>query len=146
MKSRTVITLVAAGFMSIACGRACSEAENVAHEEFGARATVRKYEWFKDAAAQLQKKEADIQVYSARLKSMEADYEGTKRKDWDRTDKENMNQWQTELAGVRASYNGLAADYNSNMSKMNWRYANVGEVPAGAEALPREFRTYNIGE
>ncbi len=146
MKAKVAIPLVIASFLSVACGRACTEAVDVAHEEYGARAAVRKYEWFKDTAAQLQKKMADIEVYKQRISVMEKDYEGTKRKDWDRTDKEQKNQWHNELAGVRASYNGLAAEYNSNMSKANFRYANVGDVPAGSEALPINFSAYTDGK
>lgn len=113
----------------------------VAKEEFGPRAMLQKYEWFKDAAAQLNKKQADIKVYQSRLSSMKSDYEGTKRKDWDRTDKEQFSLWQTEVAGVTASYNGLAAKYNAQMAKFNWRFANAGDLPQGAtEPLPREFK------
>jgi len=117
------------------------EAAQVAKEEFGPRAMLQKYEWFKDAAAQLNKKQADIKVYQSRLSSMKSDYEGTKRKDWDRTDKEQFSLWQTEVAGVTASYNGLAAKYNAQMAKFNWRFANAGDLPQGAtEPLPREFK------
>jgi len=104
---------------------------------------LRKYEWFKDAAAQLDKKRADIDVYQARLTQMEKDYEGTPRKDWDRTDKQQMSVWQSEVAGVKASYNALAAEYNAQMAKINWRFCNRGQLPKGAEnPLPREYAPY----
>lgn len=120
-----------------------SEAAQVAQEEFGPRAMLEKYEWFKDAAAQLDKKRADIRVYKSRISHMKEDYKDVKRLDWPRSDREQFNLWRTEVAGVIASYNGLAAEYNSQMAKFNWRFANRGELPQGAtEPLPREFKPY----
>ena len=119
------------------------EAGRVAKEEFGPRAMLQKYEWFKDAAAQLDKKKADIRVFDTNVKTMESDYAGKSRSEWDRTDKEQMNQWRLEVAGIKASYNGLAAEYNAQMAKFNWRFANKGMLPEGAtEVLPREFKPY----
>ena len=119
------------------------EAAEVSREEFGPRALLQKYEWFKDASAQLDKKQADIRVYEARLDALEQAYTGVDRAQWDRVDKQQSNQWHAELAGVIASYNGLAAEYNAEMSKFNWRFANVGELPQGAtQPLPREYKPY----
>src|SRR5215831_13256224 len=50
----------------------------------------------------------------------------------DRTLEEERMVWQQELTGIVASYNSLAADYNAEMSKWNYRFANVGKLPAGA--------------
>lgn len=122
-----------------------SEGASVIKEEFGPRAMLEKYEWCKDAAAQLDKKNADITVYSSRLKSMEDSYEGLKRRSWDRTDKEQHNLWVQEVAGVKASFNSLAAEFNAQMSKFNWAFANVGTLPQGAtDPLPREFKPYVV--
>jgi len=122
-----------------------TETGQVIKEEFGPRAMLEKYEWFKDAAAELDKKNADIQVYQSRLNSMKESYEGLKRWEWGRTDKEQFNLWNQEVAGVVASFNGLAAEYNSQMAKFNWKFANKGMLPQGAnEPLPREFKTYQI--
>jgi hypothetical protein len=104
---------------------------------------LKKYEWFKDVLAQCDKKMADIQVYKNRLASMEKSYEGVPRKDWDRTDKEQFNLWEQEVAGVVASYNSLAADYNAAMAKINYSFTNIGQLPKGAsDPLPREVREY----
>jgi len=119
------------------------EAAQVTREEFGPRAMLQKYEWFKDASAQLDKKQADIRVYEARLDALEQAYDGVERVEWDRVDKQQSNLWRAELTGVIASYNGLAAEYNAEMSKFNWRFANAGELPRGAtQTLPREYRPY----
>lgn len=120
-----------------------NSATRVVKKEFSPEAMLIKYEWFKDCSAQLDKKKADIEVYKIRLDNMKLDYEGTKRKDWDRTDKEQFNLWNQEIAGVIASFNSLAAEYNSQMAKFNWRFANKGMLPEGAnETLPREYKSY----
>ena len=143
------ITILAAGvvialslFMFVFVN-ACSESVEVAREEFGPRAMLKKYEWFKDAAATLDKKRADIKVYRSRVSGLKEDYKGVPRKDWPRSDREQLNLWRNEVAGVTASYNSLASEYNSQMVKFNWRFANAGTLPGGAtEPLPREFKPY----
>lgn len=100
----------------------------VAHQEFGAKASLAKYEWFKDAAAQLQKKQADIRVYEGRLHTLTAAYGDEPHSQWDRTDKEAYGLAVTEIAGIKASYNALAAEYNSQSSKFNWKFAQ-GDLP-----------------
>ena len=122
-----------------------SEAAQVTREEFGPRALLEKYEWFKDAAAQLEKKQADITVYDGRMKAMNETYKDLARQKWPREDREQYNVWSSEVAGVKASYNTLAAEYNAQMAMFNWRFANVGDLPRGAEQpLPREFKPYIV--
>jgi len=119
------------------------EATQVAKEQFGPRAMLQKYEWFKDCSAQLDNKIASIGVYQQRIDGMNSDYEGVARKDWPRTDREQMSQWRSEVAGVKASYNQLSAEYNAQMSKFNWAFANAGSLPEGAtKTLPREYKPY----
>lgn len=103
-------------------------AAEVAQQEFGAKAAVTKYEWFKDAAAQLQKKQSDIIVYESRLASLKEAYGGTPRTQWSRVDQEAYNLASSEIAGSKAAYNMLAAEYNSASSKFNWR-GFAGSVP-----------------
>ena len=119
------------------------EAAAVAREEFGPRGALGKYEWFKDAAAGLEKKQADIAVYEGRMTAMNETYKSLERHKWPREDREQFNVWSSEVAGVKASYNSLAAEYNAQMVKFNWRFANVGDLPSGADKpLPREFKPY----
>lgn len=119
------------------------EAAKVAQEEFAPRAMLRKYEWFKDAATQIEKKQADITVYTGRMTAINETYKDLARQKWPREDREQYNVWSSEVAGVKASYNSLAAEYNAQMAKFNWRFANVGELPKGADTpLPREFKSY----
>lgn len=117
----------------------------VVQKEFNAEAILKKYEWFKDVSAQLEKKKADIVVYDSRLTSIKIQYGESKRKDWTREDREQYNVWASEIAGIKASFNSLAAEYNSQMAKFNWRFANVGDLSEGAsEPLPREYKTYIV--
>lgn len=127
-------------------GGTVQETARVAREEFGPRALLEKYEWFKDASAALDKKRADVRVMEERIASLEADYAGKSRSEWPRDDREQSNVWRSEVAGVRLSYNALAADYNAQMSKFNWRFCNRGDLPPGAtEPLPREYKPYDVG-
>lgn len=114
-----------------------------AEKELSPDALLRKYEWFKDVTAQLEAKDATIRVHQSKIDGLTKDLSDTPRKDWARDDRENLNQWRQEVAGLKGSFNILAADYNSQMAKVNWRFCNVGELPAGADTpLPREFKNY----
>ena len=117
------------------------EAAQVAREEFGPRAALKKYEWFKDSAAVLAKKKADITVFDSVTQATLDDLKEVPRKDWDRTDKETLAQRRIEVAGLKASYNGLAAEYNAAMSKFNWGVFE-GDPPPGSEDLPRDIKPY----
>lgn len=121
----------------------CNEAAEVAREEFGPKALLAKYEWFKDTAAELDKKQADIKVYDGRITAMNDTYKDLPRQEWPREDREQYNLWTSEVAGAKAGYNSLAAEYNAQMAKINWKFTNAGDLPKGADTpLPREFKTY----
>jgi hypothetical protein len=95
------------------------EAKQVARETVGPRAAVRKYEWFKDAQAQLAKKQADIALYETQLAEMKTDY-GADMKAWPKDVREEYNQRRAEYTGVVAAYNTLAAEYNAKSSSITW--------------------------
>lgn len=117
------------------------EGATVVREEFGPRTSLKKYEWFKDAAAQLAKKSADIDVVNAQITQMRE----VPRIDMDRFDKEQLFQLIQERNGILMSYNQLAAEYNAAMAKVNYRYANLGELPEGADkVLPRNFAEMRV--
>lgn len=116
---------------------------SVVDKEFSPGALLKKYERFKDMAAKLDAKRANIKATEQQLKSLESQYEGVARKDWPRHDAEQHGLWMAAITGMKASYNGLAAEYNSSMSKENYRFCNVGDLPKGAsDPLPREFVSY----
>ncbi len=117
-----------------------SEGGRVIQQEFGPQRALEKYEWFKDAAGQLEAKKANIDVYQGQLKALEDAYanpDGTAipRNQWDRTDKENYNLRSQELAGMKASYNQLAAEYNAQSSKFNW-----APFKGNSDEPPHEFK------
>ncbi len=115
----------------------------VIQEQFGPRELLRKYEWFKNAAAALDAKTATLDRYAVKIGDLEKSYEGKPRSEWARDDRQQHSLWRSELDGIAASYNELAADYNSQMSKINWSFCNAGTLPQGAEKpLPREFKPY----
>ncbi len=115
----------------------------VALREVAPDTLLHRYEWFKDVAATLDARKASIQVYERRFQRLKEAYNGKSRSDWSRADQEQSNLWEQEVAGIRASFNSLAAEYNSAMSKINWRYCNQGDLPKGADVpLPREFKIY----
>jgi len=134
-----IVMLAALGAFAGIIGRGCSvagEVATVAQKELGATALLKKYEWFKNASAQLDKKRADIKVYENQIAR------GAGRAT-DRFTQDRLFQWETELMGVRSSYNSLAAEYNAQMAKINWRFTNIGDLPSGAsEPLPRSFKPY----
>ena len=134
------------GIMSCAfglIGGAANNAAQVVKKEFYPDALLRKYEWFKDASAMLDKKQADFKVYQVRLDTLAEAYKGLKRNEWPRDDREQHAIWSSEVAGIKASYNSLAAEYNAEMVKFNWRFTNIGDMPPGASTpLPREYKPY----
>lgn len=136
-----VIILVALWVGGMALGW-IGGAVQVVQEQVEPHELQRKYELFKDEAAQLDKKRADLSVYEARFKAF-----GAKGIDCpetlSRARSEQCLVWVQEVSGVAASYNALAADYNAQMAKWNYAFCNVGSLPKGAtEPLPREFKSY----
>ncbi len=146
-----LVALSAALFIPM---RGCAMVNKVAdnamkavEEQTDARTLIKRYEWFKDASAQLDKKLADLKVYERRFQSLKGEYAGKTRADWAREDREQFNLWSSEVAGIEASYNTLAAEYNAAMSKINHRWTNYGDMPAGATTpLPKEFKPYSAGQ
>lgn len=140
------LALVLLTFCLWPVGCACgwyTKATNVVMQQIDPQRMLSKYEWFKDVAATLDSKRASLKAYEARFAAMEADYKSIPRSQWPRDDREQFNLWQSEMAGLKASYNLLAADYNSQMSKINWAFCNRGDLPQGAsDPLPREFKPY----
>ena len=118
------------------------EAITIVQQEVAPAVLQKKYEWFKDSAASLDAKKADISVYESRFKAIGGTV-GACPQGVDRVSREQCMVWVQEVSGIVASYNSSAAEYNSEMSKWNWRFTNVGQLPQGAtEPLPREFKPY----
>ena len=118
-----------------------ARAAAVVSHELDPAVLLQKYQWFKDAHAALDAKLANIKVYERRRQNLEKTYGAASR--WPRDVREEWSLEESELSGIVASYNMLAADYNAQMAKINWRFTNVGDLPAGAtEPLPRAYAPY----
>ena len=118
-------------------------AAQVAQKEYYPDAMLKKYEWFKDASSQLDNKVATIKVFESKSDNLKKSYGNKTRDQWAREDREAYNNQQNEISGVKASYNSLAAEYNSQMVKFNWKFTNIGDLPPGADTpLPREYKPY----
>jgi hypothetical protein len=149
MKYLGIALLVMIGLFFIGLGlRACSMANSGAdliQKTYDPQEMQKKYEWFKDAAAQCDAKIANLRDYEFRFNTFKEDYgkDSVNRSKWTREDRETYSQWQSEYLGVKQSYNDLAAQYNAQMAKWNYRFTNVGDLPAGTtNPLPREFKPY----
>lgn len=120
---------------------------NTIYEQTKPEELLRKYEWFKDAAAQCDQKIATMGIYESRFVNMKTSYgeDSLTRRKWLRSDVEQWNIWESEYLGIKASYNDLASQYNSAMSKINYRFCNVGGLPQGTNTiLPREYKPYLV--
>ncbi len=138
---RLILILLLAAFAP-GC-RYVKNASDVAYDEFSARPLLKKYEWFKDASAKLDAKLASIKVAEGQLARLEKQHEGMARKDWPRTDLETHSLREQEVAGLKMSFNQLAAEYNARMVKENHAFCNVGDMPRGTtKPLPREYKEY----
>lgn len=121
------------------------DGQQTVYGQYKPSALLKKYEWFKDASAALDNKVATLGTYESRFKTVKSDYgsDSSNRAKWSRDDREQWNIWQSEYLGLKASYNDLAGQYNSDMAKFNYRFCNKGQLPAGAEVpLPREYKPY----
>lgn len=110
------------------------DAEDTVFNEFKASSLLKKYEYFKDLSAGIDKKRAEIDMYQSEIAGMQS---------IDKDDKFYLQQRKSELLGLISIHNSLCADYNSAMSKFNYRFTNVGDLPEGAvDPLPREVKPY----
>jgi hypothetical protein len=118
----------------------------VAHE-IDPQILLNKYIWFKETHSALDAKLATLKRYEKTFARLESEYTGIPRSKWPRDDREAWNQKAAEVDGIAASYNELASQYNAKMAEINWRFTNIGDLPAGAtEVLPREYAPYNTGD
>lgn len=123
--------------------RYAQDASDTAYNEFKASSLLDKYTHFKDMYASLDAKRATIKSLQGKLNDLKDQYKGVPRNQWSREDIQTINQWNTEIDGLKASYNNLAADYNADMAKFNVNFTNAGDLPKGAsDPLPRNVAPY----
>lgn len=134
---KTIGLIVGAAILSIilvSVIRSCGNTAYTVHKEFSASALLKKYEYFKDLSAAIDKKRADLNAYKVNLQEYKI------------TDKDSRfyyEQSKAEAMGILMMYNQLVSEYNAGMSKFNYSFCNVGTLPASnLEPLPREHKPY----
>jgi len=122
----TTITLCALMVLcSFGCGWA-NEAADVAQDEFGAGASLDKYEWFIDQANAIEKMDADVDLYEGRVTSVEEQYAsyGEDIAEWPPHIQMQYNREvqmaRDDLASIASQRNGLVKEYNAASEKFNW--------------------------
>lgn len=126
MKSLFSILLL---LLLYSCGYV-QDAKETTWEQTRPKMLLKKYEYFKDLSATLQQQKANLEMYKEELSdsTLTGEY---------------RQQRKSEALGIAANYNGLAAEYNAAMSKINYEFCNVGTLPASnLTPLPREFAPY----
>ena len=129
MKKLFLALLLITSFVAVT---SCSDAGQTVYNEFKASSLLKKYEYFKDLSAAIDKKRADIEMYQSEIETLT-----------DKDDSFYIQQRKSELLGIITMHNQLCSEYNSAMSKFNYRFTNAGDLPAGAVTpLPREYKPY----
>lgn len=139
MRKILLILCIVLGFgMSSCLMRGCADASETVYQETKVSTLLKKYQYFKDMSASIDKYRADIEMYQSEIADLKAD-STTK----DREDKYYIQQRKSELIGIISAHNQLCSDYNSAMSKINYAFCNQGTMPAtNLTPLPREFKPY----
>lgn len=128
-----IITVIVLWITSFSCNF-FNNAGNVVKKEFFPEALLKKYEYFKDLSSAIDKKRADIEMYKAEISDFKTE---------DKNDKIYLQSRKVELIGIISMHNQLCAEYNSAMSKFNYRFTNAGDLPeTNLEPLPREYKPY----
>jgi len=103
-----------------------SEAATLAREEFGPRAMLEKYEWFKDQAPRIDKMKADIAMFESRKTGVTEKYAGygEKMSEWPPHIQAEFNreasQARDDLIAIVSQHNTLVREYVTQSSKFNW--------------------------
>lgn len=108
-----------------------SEAGQVAKEEFGARAALKKYEWFVDQSNRIKKMDEDIKLFENRRNGVESKYKtyGKEPAKWPPDVRVSYNreisQAKDDLTAIASQRNSLVQEYNAASEKFNWAPFNT---------------------
>lgn len=100
-----------------------------------------KYEWFKDSHARLTSLQQQIATKQEIINSHKQSLSSIPRDKWSRDDVQQSNVSTAELAGIKAAFNNLAAEYNAEMAKWHTSFTNAGKMPEGS-SLPQSIIPY----
>jgi hypothetical protein len=138
--AKTALWWLGAGLLIIVVAfvwNMAADTTQTVQKEYAPSAMLKKYEYFKDLSAGIDKKRADIEMYREEIISLDS------TKNTSRDDKFYYEQRKSELIGIISIHNSLCAQYNSGMSKFNYQFANKGQLPqSNLEPLPREYKPY----
>lgn len=145
-KALLIVALIVTGLTLPGCGavsRWFNDAGRVTEREVSPEVLLTNYRWFKQAGAQLSGKMANIENYKSRISKYERDY-GSNRREWPIDVREEDNKLESEIAGLKQSYNSLAAQYNALSDDIFAKYAKPGQpiTDSNGNALPRKFAEY----
>lgn len=134
VKSLLVVFALLAGAATLSFCTFAGDVISTAATDMSPDNLLKRYEWFKESAAQLSKKKQDVEIAKADLASL-ADSYGDNALEWPADVRQERSQMRAELRGIIGSYNRLAGEYNAAMAKINYKFTNVGSLPAGAEEV-----------
>jgi hypothetical protein len=106
------------------------EAADVAQQELGPKAMLKKYEWFVDQASRIDKMDADVALYGQRVGSVDAQYAsyGPDKSAWPPAIQIQYNHDRSmardDLMSIVSQRNNLVREYNAQSEKFNWEPFN----------------------
>ncbi len=106
-----------------------NQAANVAQEEFGPRAALEKYEWFKNQAAAIKTAELSRDQFKNSLTKLENDQLNTKDIVSMQLMEGRIVQARNDLAAFEANLKNLKEEYNAASAKFNWQMFKDNDVP-----------------
>jgi hypothetical protein len=117
----------------------CGEGATVAQTEFGPKAALQKYEWFKEQSSAISKMDQDIDLFKQRVTDVEKTFVayGDKAKwplDVRYQYNQSVQQGREDLLAVISQRNNLVKEYNAASSKFNWSLFQARE-----DAPAKEF-------
>ncbi len=101
------------------------EAASVAQKEFGATATLRKYEWFIEQSAMIGKMDKDVELFRGRVAEVKTRYAiFGEPKDWTPDVRIQYNAEvktaNEDLIAMISQRNNIVREYNAASEKFNW--------------------------
>jgi hypothetical protein len=132
----TILFFGIIGLFGMGCGW-FNDGLKTIQKEFAPSAMLKKYEEFKNISGAIDKHRANLEAYQSELDDL------VLTKDQSQEDKFYYQQRKSEALGILAIHNDLCAQYNVQMSKFNYRFTNVGDLPqSNLEPLPREYKPF----
>lgn len=123
----------------------CGEGAQVARDEFGPKAMLAKYEWFKEQAAAIKKMDKDVALFESRVSSLDEQYKsyGSDHAKWPLDVRIQYNHaremGRDDWTAVVSQRNNLVREYNAAGSKFNWKpFATDPNCPS---SVFQEYKT-----